>query len=403
MIGTVLKERYCILEQIGSGGNGNVYLAKDMELGCQWAVKKIPLSQKKEAMLQKKLDYPFLPKMIDYIEMENECFLVMEYIQGKNLEMWLSEKKQISKKEMVTLLLKIAKILQYFHGENPPIFYGDLKPSNLICTKNGEIYLVDLGSAIRGYRKEGVLCQGTKGYAAPEMYFGKISAASDIYAFGKIMTRFLKKRSKFTYGWFSLYQIAFWCCRRKERFRYQKIENVIRKIEHIEKKDKNTNWILGVILLFLLVVVKYINFDFKNIRGFEEELTAVTDIYWQKENGKITKQSCEMVEEQLKKLQRNFKRNMEQRRILMLLALNAEYMENYENAYFYYEQLLMYEEDYDEGYAAYGLFLLRQGKIEESEQLYETYRKKETEMEGKKGRDFTIWSERLAVVDCNSD
>lgn len=405
MLGKVIKERYCILEQIGGGGNGKVYLAKDLELGCHWAVKKIALSQRKEAMLLKKLDHPFLPKMIDYVETEKECFLIMEYIQGENLETWLNKKEKVTQKETIEILLKIAKLLRYFHEQNPPVFYSDLKPANLICTQSGEIYLVDFGSAVLGYRKEGICCQGTKGYAAPEMFRGKISEVSDIYAFGKTMGCFLKRRKNMSGRWLSLFWIAFRCCRKKEKFRYQKIEQLIRKLERIEQRGKNRGWILLLCIMFLCFWLKNINFNGDEIKKFEEALTEATEIYWRQENSILTKKSCEKAEEKLKEMLRDYSESEEQRKILLLLAVNAEYMEAYENALFYYEQMLMYEDAYMEGYAAYGLFLLRQGREEESAQLYEIYQEKEKDgkIEEEKDSKFMLWLERLDASGNKSD
>ena len=68
LIGNVLKERYCIVEQLGHGGGGSLYLAKDMELGICRAVKEIPIAKKKEARLMQYLEYPAIPKIIDYME-----------------------------------------------------------------------------------------------------------------------------------------------------------------------------------------------------------------------------------------------------------------------------------------------------------------------------------------------
>ena len=83
LIGNVLKERYCIVEQIGHGGGGSLYLAKDMELGICRAVKEIPIAKKKEARLMQHLEYPAIPKIIDYVETGEYCYLIMEYIKHK--------------------------------------------------------------------------------------------------------------------------------------------------------------------------------------------------------------------------------------------------------------------------------------------------------------------------------
>ena len=67
LTGMILKMRYCVLEEIGSGGEGSLYLARDMELGCYRAVKEIPSDRKKEAKLLRLLEHPSMPQMIDYV------------------------------------------------------------------------------------------------------------------------------------------------------------------------------------------------------------------------------------------------------------------------------------------------------------------------------------------------
>ena len=101
--GTVLKGRYCILDPVGKGGGGKVYLARDLELGVLWAVKEIPVSDKSEARMLLKLSHPSLPKMIDYIEDNRKCYLVMEYVRGKSLGEYLRGGKHFSINEIVNM------------------------------------------------------------------------------------------------------------------------------------------------------------------------------------------------------------------------------------------------------------------------------------------------------------
>ena len=67
LTGMILKMRYCILEQVGAGGEGHLYLARDMELGNYWAVKELPLEKKREARLLRLLEHPSIPRMVDYV------------------------------------------------------------------------------------------------------------------------------------------------------------------------------------------------------------------------------------------------------------------------------------------------------------------------------------------------
>lgn len=79
LTGIILKGRYCIVEQVGRGGEGSMYLARDLELGIFRAVKELPASSRREAGLLRLLEHPYLPKMIDYTERGNFCYIIMEY------------------------------------------------------------------------------------------------------------------------------------------------------------------------------------------------------------------------------------------------------------------------------------------------------------------------------------
>lgn len=84
--------------------------------------------------------------------------------------------------------MEISDVFSYFHGRKPPVYYGDLKPDNLMLGENGRLYLIDLGGAVNGYKYHHKVCTGTAGFAAPEQYEGKINAATDIYTFGKTLS-----------------------------------------------------------------------------------------------------------------------------------------------------------------------------------------------------------------------
>lgn len=194
LIGNVLKERYCIVEQIGHGGGGSLYLAKDMELGICRAVKEIPIAKKKEARLMQHLEYPAIPKIIDCVETGEYCYLIMEYIKGQSLGELLRSGKRFSLREILALGKEIARVLEYLHSRKPPVCYGDLKPDNLMFSETGHLYLIDLGSAMFDHGKRKQICEGTKGYAAPEQYQGYLRPGSDIYALGKTLEKLCRKK-----------------------------------------------------------------------------------------------------------------------------------------------------------------------------------------------------------------
>ena len=189
MTGIILKGRYCIVDQIGSGGEGRMYLARDLELGIFRAVKELPISNRREAGLLRLLEHPVLPKMIDYAEREGFCYIIMEYIQGKSLAQLLKEGKVFSLEEVLQIGDTVLNVLDYLHSRKPAVFYGDLKPDNLMMTSAGTLYLVDFGSAVFEYQRHSYRteCKGTRGFAAPEQYHGVIDQASDFYCLGKTL------------------------------------------------------------------------------------------------------------------------------------------------------------------------------------------------------------------------
>ena len=164
-----------------------MYLARDLELGIFRAVKELPASSRREAGLLRLLEHPYLPKMIDYAERGNFCYIIMEYIHGRSLEEYMQEGYVFSIEEILRIGDVTLQVLEYFHSRKPAVFYGDLKPANIMMTDQKRLYLVDFGSAVFSYSVSYQETKGTRGYAAPEQLHGKISAASDFYALGKTM------------------------------------------------------------------------------------------------------------------------------------------------------------------------------------------------------------------------
>lgn len=187
LTGMILKMRYCILEQVGAGGEGHLYLARDMELGNYWAVKELPLEKKREARLLRLLEHPSIPRMVDYVENGDHCYLIMEYIRGKSLGQMLKEGHVFAADELLSYGDTVLAVLEYLHGQKPPVYYGDLKPDNLMLSDSGKLYLVDFGSAVFGFGENQRICMGTEGFAAPEQYEGKVNSSSDLYALGKTL------------------------------------------------------------------------------------------------------------------------------------------------------------------------------------------------------------------------
>lgn len=408
LTGRILKGRYCILEKIAEGGEGDIYLARDMELGTLWAVKELPLEKKREAKLLRLLGHQGLPRMMDYLEKEEHCYLVMEYIKGKNLEEWIKEGKFFSPEEILKIGVETAGILKYLHHCTPPVFYGDLKPGNLMLTETGRLYLIDFGSAVFGHGQEQNVCLGTRGYAAPEQYRGRITAVSDIYALGKTLDSLMGKRRIFYFMKCpELFLVIKKCCMQKEDFRFQNAEEAEKRLSCILKdlktgKTKGLYALLGAFAVFCLCSVLILPLlSSEKEPDFQTALSKVTEIYYRKEFQEAEEEGrraiCEKLETKLQKLLRLYKKEEEQRRLLLLLAVNEEYQKDMERAEEYYRQLLLYEPEYREGYTEYGMFLWKKGETEKSRKLLKEFEEKEEKgkLDGVSTENEKVWKERV--------
>ncbi|MCJ7865297.1 serine/threonine protein kinase [Blautia sp. NSJ-140] len=402
LIGNVLKERYCIVEQLGHGGGGSLYLAKDMELGICRAVKEIPIAKKKEARLMQYLEYPAIPKIIDYVETGENCYLIMEYIKGQSLGELLRSGKRFSLREILALGKEIARVLEYLHSRKPPVCYGDLKPDNLMFSETGHLYLIDLGSAMFDHGKIKQICEGTKGYAAPEQYQGYLRPGSDIYALGKTLEKLCRKKK---WQWI-LYPDFFWflfrCTRKQEKYRYSDMSVVQKKIQKLENRYRTITWrkrfleavAAGILIGTLLLIAGTLKPE-----EFSIVISEVTDLYYEArqypEDSKGRKKCCIEAEKKLQKLNRNYGEKEQQRRIELLLACNAELLDEPEKAALYYENLLLYDAEYPVAYGEYGMFLIRTGQKEASRKLWEDYKKKEKAklLDDSESRNLKLWEE----------
>ena len=363
-----------------------MYLARDMELGTFWAIKQLPLSMKKEAKLLRRLEHPALPRMTDYAEQDEYCYLVMEYIKGNSLNEYLKEDNQFSFEQILTITKTILQIFQYLHSQKPPVYYGDLKPDNLMYTETGKIYLIDFGSALCSYgavRKE---IKGTKGYAAPEQYQGILTASSDFYALGKTIQK-LCGRKKYHY-YFRSPQFAKFickCCSQSPSRRWQRATDAEICLNKIRPKSFTLKSVLIPICAVLITIVfgRFRPEVQTSLPEFQKVLASVTDTFYSMDYRNLSVQSRQKfnleIEKKLQGMQKLYRNKEEQIRILELLAWNGELLDRANKAEFYYRQLITYEPEYGAGYLEFGNFLCRQGRYEESKEVYREWKKQTIE------------------------
>mgnify|MGYP000986885888 CR=1 FL=1 len=180
--GFFLKSRYQILQQIGKGGMGEVYLAEDQSLANQVAVKaNHNLSAHaaeqfiREARMLAALKHPSLPRVIDYFTEGESQYLVMDYVPGEDLRTLIENKTSFTLPQVLKWAEQLGNALNYLHNQKPPIFHRDVKPANIKLTPAGDVVLVDFGIAKTGDPSQETLSGAwgyTPGFAPPEQVSG---------------------------------------------------------------------------------------------------------------------------------------------------------------------------------------------------------------------------------------
>jgi outer membrane protein assembly factor BamB/tRNA A-37 threonylcarbamoyl transferase component Bud32 len=210
--GAVLQGRYEIIRTVALGGMGTVYQARDKrftKVARLCAVKEMinsapdpqlrELSIKnfeREANILATLNHPAIPKIFDCFSEGNRSYLVLEFIEGRNLESLLQHTASfLSEEKVISWAIQICDVLSYIHSHKPnPIIFRDLKPSNIMLNNQDRIVLIDFGIAkVFQIGQKGTMI-GTEGYSPPEQYKGVADPRGDIYALGATMHHLLTQR-----------------------------------------------------------------------------------------------------------------------------------------------------------------------------------------------------------------
>jgi serine/threonine-protein kinase len=200
--GTVLQHRYAIERLLGGGGMGVVYLARDQRLANRLcAIKEmvdhfIDPAQRieaneyfaREADTLAQLKHQAIPAITDRFDDQNRHYLVMEYVEGRNLEEEMAARLgPLPEGLVIDVVRQLCDVLAYLHSLAPPIIYRDMKPSNVMLTPKGRVVLIDFGIARLFKASSKGTMIGTLGFAPPEQYQGQVDTRSDIYSLGATM------------------------------------------------------------------------------------------------------------------------------------------------------------------------------------------------------------------------
>jgi outer membrane protein assembly factor BamB/predicted Ser/Thr protein kinase len=207
----MLLDRYKIMGVIGGGGMGTVYQARDMHFPDAYRLAAIKEMQtmatdptlrqstlktfQREANILATLSHPAIPKIYDFFDDGERAYLVMEFINGSDLELLLQKTKELPVEKIVDWAINLCDVLHYLHSHEPePIVFRDMKPSNVMIDSRGNVRLIDFGIAktfVSGVKHTMI---GTEGYSAPEQYKGDVTPLSDIYSLGATLHHVLSRK-----------------------------------------------------------------------------------------------------------------------------------------------------------------------------------------------------------------
>jgi eukaryotic-like serine/threonine-protein kinase len=205
--------KYPVIREIGSGATSRVYLARDTFADREVAIKVLlpgkgadaetermmHKSFMTEASLAGKLNHPHIVDIYDAVIEAERSYLVMEYVPGVTLEAHSSANNLLPVGKVVEIVFKCIRALEYAH--NHGIIHRDIKPGNILLSKDGEAKVSDFGAAYQqrqGLETSQMAGIGSPAYMSPEQIrMEKLTAQSDIYSLGVTMFRLLTGRLPF--------------------------------------------------------------------------------------------------------------------------------------------------------------------------------------------------------------
>lgn len=295
-IGSLVDGKYKILRVVGKGGMSVVYQAVNEKANKIWAIKEVRKDGVQnfevvkqnlivETELLKRFNHPNLPSIIDVIDGDGSFLIVMDYIEGNSLSSALEESGAQSQEDVIEWSKQLCDVLGYLHSRKPPIIYRDMKPANVMLKPDGNVSLIDFGTAreFKSSSVEDTTCLGTQGYAAPEQYggHGQTDARTDIYCLGATMYHLVTGHNPSTPP-YEMYPIRQWnpmlssgleeiiikCTQRNPEDRYQSCAELLYALDHYQdldienKKVQSLKWKTFIASIILTIVMLFTTIGF---------------------------------------------------------------------------------------------------------------------------------------------
>lgn len=189
--------RLKVARQLAFGGLSAVYLAqlagaetvvlKESVIPCDENSSLAPQAKqmfKREAEYMMRLHHNQIARVRDFFSEQGREYLVMDYIAGDDLRQIVRQSGAVGEKTALEWILQLCEIVEYLHGQDPPILHRDLTPDNMVLDRNLLLTLIDFGAANSLIGTATGTLVGKQSYISPEQFRGHATTSSDIYAIG---------------------------------------------------------------------------------------------------------------------------------------------------------------------------------------------------------------------------
>jgi serine/threonine protein kinase/Tfp pilus assembly protein PilF len=206
--GGLLVNHYRIVERLGAGGMGEVFLAEDTKLGRKVALKFLPRHLCSDEMFKERflrearsaaaLSHPNIITIHEVSEFENQLFIAMEYVKGRTLRE-IANEKTVDVQGVISLIIQVSQGLLAAHELG--IVHRDIKPENILVNERGQAKILDFGLAVEtegsNLTRTGTAL-GTANYMSPEQaQAGDVDQRSDIFSLGAVLYELLAGKAPF--------------------------------------------------------------------------------------------------------------------------------------------------------------------------------------------------------------
>ncbi len=200
-VNEIIDGKYVVVEELGQGGTGVIYLAYHLSLQKYVVLKKIKRSitslvkVRQEVDVLKNLHHTYLPQVYDFTEHDDNIYTVIDYIEGHDIDKYLKTGYRFSQEQLIYWLEQLCDVLDYIHNNRPKVIHCDIKPANIMITPDGNVCLIDFNISLDS-ENSADLSGMSQFYASPEQYEKAmdilshrlssvvIDEATDIYSLG---------------------------------------------------------------------------------------------------------------------------------------------------------------------------------------------------------------------------